>query len=108
MKSTQALWDRYYQATLYGGPWGLGTWIAAAKARSKKLAVPEWGVWAQSRNPAPDDPVYISNMYATFKTNAAWIDYESYFDVGAEHQLYPTTRFPNAAAAYRSLWSAGR
>ena len=26
-KSTQALWDQYYNATYNGGPWGLGAWL---------------------------------------------------------------------------------
>ena len=37
VKSTQALWDRYYQATLYGGPWGLGTWLARPRPTARDL-----------------------------------------------------------------------
>ena len=38
LKSTQAVWDQYYTATYNGGPWGLGTWLAFAQSRGKKLA----------------------------------------------------------------------
>ena len=44
-KSTQALWDKFYNLTYQGDLWGLGTWLAAARAHGKKLGVAEWGVW---------------------------------------------------------------
>ena len=31
--------------TYNGDLWGLGTWLAAARAHRKKLGVAEWGVW---------------------------------------------------------------
>jgi hypothetical protein len=108
-KSTQAVWDEYFHATNNGGPWGLGSWLAAAKARGKKLAVSEWAVWDQGQGAAAaDDPVYIENMYRFFRDHAAHIAYETYFNVGPYHQLHPTTRFPKAAARYRQHWSLGR
>ena len=63
---------------------------------------------ADGRNRTPDNPVYVQNMYAAFKANAAALEYESYFDTMATSRIWPTTRFPKAAAAYRALWSAGR
>jgi hypothetical protein len=108
LKSTQAVWDQYYTATYNGGPWGIGTWLAFAQSRGKKLAVGEWGVWANGTNTAPDDPVYVDNMYRFFKANAASIAYESYFNAMADqHLLCPTTRFPNAAAMYKADWASG-
>jgi hypothetical protein len=95
---TQAIWDAQYAEThAGGGPRGLG----------KKLAVSEWGVWG-SRGGPPDNPVYVDNMYRFFRANAADIEYESYYDCALTHQLFPSTRFPNAAAAYQRLWSAGQ
>ena len=47
-------------------------------------------------------------MYRFFQNNAAAIEYESYYDCSLTHQLYPSTRFPRAAAAYQQLWSAGQ
>src|ERR671933_718585 len=38
-KNTQAVWDKYYNITYNGGPWGLGTWLAAAKAHHQKLGI---------------------------------------------------------------------
>src|SRR4051812_6102360 len=108
-KSTQALWDEYYGKTDDGGPWGLGAWLAAARAHGKRLAVSEWAVWDQGQGAAAaDDPVYVENMYRFFRDHAADIAYETYFNVGPDHQLFPTTRFPRAAAAYREHWSLGR
>jgi len=56
-----------------------------------------------------DDPVYIANMYKFFKTNAASIAYETYFNaMPDQHLLCPTTRFPRAAAMYKLLWNLGQ
>jgi hypothetical protein len=57
-KSTQATWDSYVGRTGYGLNW----WLAQAKQRGKKLAVPEWGVW-KNGEPNPDNPVYIADMF---------------------------------------------
>jgi hypothetical protein len=110
VKSTQALWDRYYGAMLYGGPWGLGSWLSTAVAHGKGLAVSEWGVWDQGQGAAAaDDPVYIRNMYAFFKAHATDLAYESYFDDRpGVNQIFPAGPFPKASAAYRQLWSAGQ
>ena len=110
VKSTQALWDRYYQATLYGGPWGLGTWLGTAEAHGKGLAVSEWGVWAKGQGAAAaDDPVYIRNMYGFFRAHADRLEYESYFDDRpGVNQIFPAGPFPKASEAYRQLWSAGQ
>ena len=69
LKSTQALWDKYYNITFNGGPWGLGTWLAAAKAHGKKLGVGEYAVWRQGTltYAQADDPVYMDNMYRFFR-----------------------------------------
>jgi hypothetical protein len=109
-KSTQALWDRYYGATYNGGPWGLGAWLDFARSRGKKLGVGEWAIWDRGQ-PASvaDDPVYVDNMYRFFRDNAGDIAYETYFNAMADqHLLCPTTRFPNASAAYRADWGLGQ
>jgi hypothetical protein len=108
-KLTQALWDQYVNATYQGGPWGIGSWLAAAKAHGKKLSVPEWGVWDRdSGGPTADNPVYIDNMYRFFRDNAPDIAYENYYNSSLRHQLNPSTKYPKAGAKYRELWSAGQ
>src|SRR4051812_19181135 len=69
LKSTQAVWDRYYTATYNGAPWGLGTWLAFAQSRGKKLAVSEWGIKQLGGQTAAqaDDPVYTDNTYRFFR-----------------------------------------
>jgi hypothetical protein len=102
--STQAAWDYHYTRTYYGGPRGLGTWLAAAKSRGKKLAVSEWGVWDQGDLAKADNPAYVENMYRFFRDNAANIAYENYYSCPLVHQLYPSTRFTKARARYKELW----
>jgi hypothetical protein len=105
--STQEQWDAQYTARYpSGGPQGLGVWLAEAKTRGKKLAVSEWGLWGNTA--AGDTPVYIANMYRFFKENAEYIEYESYFNCKLLHEVFPSTRFPRAAATYSQLWSAGQ
>ena len=108
-KSTQELWDEVLHATFNGGPWGLGTWLAAARQHGKKLAVSEWGVWRQAGQAAAaaDDPVYVDNMYRFFRDERRGLAYESYFDKLSAHQLCPSTLFPNAAAKYQADWGLG-
>ena len=110
VKSTQALWDQYYDATWNGGPWGLGTWLAAARAHGKGLAVSEWGVWDNGQGAAAaDDPVYIRNMYGFFRAHADRLEYESYFDDRpGVNQIFPVGAFPRASAAYQQLWATGQ
>jgi hypothetical protein len=112
-KSTQAVWDQYYNATFNGQPWGLGTWLAAAKAHRKQLGIGEWGVWRQGAMTAAqaDDPVYVDNMYRFLKANAASIAYETYFNaMPDQHTLCSSngtpTSFPSAAATYLADWGS--
>jgi hypothetical protein len=51
LKSTQATWDKFYMATFNGGPWGLGTWLAAAKAHGKKLGWASTGSCSRATRP---------------------------------------------------------
>jgi beta-mannanase len=106
--ATQAAWDQHYMRTYNGGPAGLGTWLAAAKSRGKRLAVSEWGVWDQGDLAKADNPVYVENMYRFFRDNAADIAYENYYNRPTVHQLFPSTRFAQARARYQELWSAGQ
>jgi hypothetical protein len=115
VKSTQALWDKFYNATFNGGPWGLGAWLAVTKQHGKKLGVGEYAVWQQGGLAAAqaDDPVYIDNMYRFFQANAAGIAYETYFNsMPDQHTLCndngTPTAYPNAAARYKADWTLGQ
>ena len=55
--------------------------------------------------PVADSPVYVRNMYQFFRKNAPSIAYESYYNCGDNHRLYPDGRFPKASATYQKLWS---
>jgi hypothetical protein len=105
----QGAFDNFLDATRYGGPQGLNTWLPVVAAHGKLLDVPEWGVWARHTTAAASDsPVYIQGMYQFFKAHAAQIAYENYYNCADVHQLGTTTQFPNASAMYQRLWSAGR
>jgi hypothetical protein len=103
---TQRDWDAAYSSTYQGGPRGLGTWLAFARSRGKKLSVPEWGV-ATGAGAGGDNPFYVQKMHETFRRNASSIAYEGYFNCGDRHRLYPNTLFPRSSAAYRQFWSSG-
>jgi hypothetical protein len=82
LKNTQNIWDEYYNITYNNGPWGLGTWLAAAKSHQKKLGIAEWGLKQLGTQTAAeaDDPIYMDNMYRFFRNNATDIAYETYFN----------------------------
>jgi hypothetical protein len=102
----QATWDKYHNSMYKGGPRGLGSWIKFAKARGKKLSLPEWGVWNESRG--GDNPFFIQKMHETFKRNAGVIAYEGYFNCSkARHRLYTAGINPKSSAMYKQLWSRG-
>lgn len=77
----------------------IGAWLAKAREHGKKLNVPEWGIWKHGDNAA-----YIERMNTFFRANAAHIGYESYFNKNSEHELYPSTKWSKARAAYARLW----
>lgn len=100
-------WNKAYNLTYNGGPWGLGQWLKAAAAHGKKLAVSEWGVWdyRNQRGPkAADNPMFIRMMSSFFKANAGRIAYETYYNCNSKHRLYPNSPYPNSANTYRQLW----
>lgn len=109
--TTEALWlERYNKRAKSGAPAGLGTWLAYAKAKGKKLAIPEWGIGGPSNacaKPGIDNPFFIRKMHAFLQANAASIAFEAYFN-GAlptgSHQLAPAAANPKSSAAYVSLW----
>jgi hypothetical protein len=110
-KQSQATWDGYVSSTnANGDPRGIAKWLAYAKAQGKKLGVSEWAMWQTSGQSAAyaDDPIYIDNMFQFLKANAADIVFEAYQNNSPnEHELCPTTNYPNAQAAYARDWQGG-
>jgi hypothetical protein len=94
---------------------GLCTVIAFARQHGKQFSVPEWGLVGKSDTGAGragqaggDNPVYVRNMYNTFRANRDVLAYESYFsdsEAGNVHSsLVSPNENPNGAATYASLW----
>jgi hypothetical protein len=73
--------------------------VAEAARRGKKVGVGEWGLWTDG-----DNPDYVRRMFEQFRASAAHLAYENYYNRPAVHRLHPTTRYPEAARAYRELW----
>ena len=46
-------------------------------------------------------------MYCFFRTNAADIAYENYYNRRDVHEIYPSDQYPEGKAKYRQLWSNG-
>ena len=91
--------------------WGLAWQARFAVAHHKAIAFPEWGLvedTAAAGRGAGDDPTFVRSMYGWF--NDHQVAFENYFDADApaEGRLYALTvdpgRFPEAAAAYRTLF----
>jgi hypothetical protein len=108
----QAEWDsRVNKWMKSGSPDGIGAWLAYAKSKGKKLAVPEWGIGGPQgcSGAGYDNALYVSNMARFLRANAASIAYEAYFNGGSAgdrngYRLAPTSVHPLAAAAYLTGW----
>lgn len=118
----------------WGNPAGPLAWLAFAKAKGKRWAVPEWGIAGRRDEcdlPGIDNPYFIRKMFELFQEHAADIAFEAYFnghgapdDSLGTHKLFaPAPNFPepgadgylayvqrynpNSAVAYRQLWGRG-
>ena len=73
--------------TASGSPVGPVAWLAFARSKGKKYAVPEWGIGGPntvncgaSQDKGYDNPFVVRKMFEFFSTNAAYIAYENYFN----------------------------
>lgn len=117
---TDDQWNAWYNLKDKDGrnPRGLGTWLAFARQHGKKLSIPEWGIGGPSpvkncTEPGIDNPFWMRKMFEFFRTNAANIAYEAYFNghgdgrttaAAGSHKLAPTYHNPLSAAVYKELW----
>ncbi len=106
--ATTADWNSsVLQYDAYGAPKGLQRHLEFANSVGLPLAVSEWSNNADDG----DSPAFIQSMFAFFKANAGTtagkLLYDVQFDVDQDNlrwALYPSTRAPLAAAAYRNTW----
>src|SRR4051794_38061357 len=107
-------WDEYADRRKGGMPNGPRAWFRYAVGLGKGISFAEWGV----TNPAGaghacDSARYVLGMHELFRDGAEHVAYECYFNcrgvAPVEHRLVvdgePSDRNPQAAAAYRRLWS---
>ena len=99
------LWNVSLQKSYNGGPVGLKTWLDLAKRHGKKLSLGEWAV-SDGRGGGSDNALFIEQVVAFLKQNAAYIAYETYYNCGGGiYQVYPESNNPKAGAMYRSLYN---
>jgi len=91
-----------YFRTMEGG---LDVWHTFAVAHHKLFSVPEWGLDVTGGG---DNPYFISQMHAYFTEVAPSLAYEAYFDEAADYIKGSLVggQNPQAALAYKALWSA--
>jgi len=91
----------------YGAPKGLRAHLAFAKSVGLPLAISEWSNNADQG----DSAAFMEGLHSFFVTNSGTgpgkLLYEVQFNVDQDATrwaLFPATRAPQAAAAYRRLW----
>lgn len=89
--------------------WGWNYWYDFAVSKGVPFALPEWGVYSGSSASGGDNPQYMNAVYNWLKSKhdarPGSIGFVTYFNETASYcgcAIYPTTRNPNAAAAYRA------
>jgi hypothetical protein len=106
---SDARWDHIFGLHSRGGPFGIGTWLAAAQSRGKKLGVAEWALRDDAPAPLPaDDPTFVRRMGGFFRSHAKDIAYETIFGMNTSevehHQLCAPTVYPKGRDAYVKAW----
>jgi hypothetical protein len=82
---------------------GIGWMLDIARAHGKKLAVPEWGVEQPAdANHGGDNPFFVLKMQNFFRTNAADVYTECYFDAAQSTIFQAPAANPNAGTEYRA------
>jgi hypothetical protein len=91
-------WDRLWDETYKGGPWGLRSWLDFARSKNRKIAFGEWGVGREG-----DNAQYIQDMHDFFVEAGSDLAHEAYNNSG-KYQLYPVAGLPNSSAHYKQLF----
>lgn len=94
-------------STISDGDHGLRFWARYAKARSKRLAVPEWGLSSRpDGHGGGDNPLFIEGMTRFIRDPRNGVAFAMYFDadsaLGDRHRLSdPGSPFPVSRAVFR-------
>lgn len=89
---------------------GIGGILEFAKSHGKKIAVDEWGATNKTHlaTDGANNSFFVQGMYDFFAANAAYIEYESYYNRagGGDHQVWPREEYNGLVSdAYRAKWS---
>jgi hypothetical protein len=89
---------------------GVAGLLAFAKTRGKTIGVDEWGATNDDLSPTngANNSFFVQGMYDFFAANAAYIEYESYFNRagGGRHQIWPPTSYnPLPSQSYLQRYS---
>lgn len=104
----QAFRDSLDNVDATGAPRGLEAYREFAAARGVQFAISEWS----SNADQGDSPAFVTGLHDWVSdhagSGAGQVLYEITFNVAefdnGQFELFPTTRQPAAAAAYRALW----
>lgn len=111
---------KVWEEWIMGSPRGLAFWTKFAEKHDKPLAIPEWGLnRRKDGHGGGDNALFIERMHAFVMDPANRVAFHCYFDVNVpgddhRHQLSPgldeqgkpdQTEYPNAAAAFRKLFT---
>jgi hypothetical protein len=91
----------------FGAPKGLAAYLAFAKSVGRPLSINEWASNAYGGDSADYIKAFHDYVKANAGNGAGQIPYEIFFNIDKENrtwEIYPQTRQPNAANAYRSLF----
>jgi hypothetical protein len=94
-------WSAAYNATIKGGPRGMGAWLNYAKSNGKKLSVGEWGLITGDPASGGDNPVFIQKVMEFYRSNAGSIAYECYFNKNNSRR-HALASNPKGLAAYKA------
>ncbi|GLY18105.1 hypothetical protein Kisp01_51190 [Kineosporia sp. NBRC 101677] len=97
--TTKAGWEKQLN-----GNQGLRYWARFAKAKGKRLTVPEWGLYpgyAWKGNGGGDNANYMRKMFGFFRENRANLAYEAYFNSTDPAHAGALSLNPKARAEYR-------
>jgi hypothetical protein len=100
--------SRIQQTESNGAPHGIETWRRFAESQGLPMALSEWGAVGPDEPHGGDSPGYMPALYAWLVEHGGVgpgrVLYEVLFNVTPNFELWPETKQPQAAEAYRSTW----
>jgi hypothetical protein len=87
---------------------GLGDLADFARAKGKKMAIPEWGLTSAANSGGGDNPFFIYKMFEFFTQNKDILAFEAYFNEPGDtvgSAIWDPNQNPNASKEYLKLFN---